>query len=50
MLILTQTLTQSGTIAINIYIYAQCVILVAGEKLIYFAELSASLPLFLGCG
>ena len=46
MLILyTWMLTHSGTIAINIYIYAQCVILIAGEKFVSFVELSVSLPL-----
>ena len=43
-------LTHSGTIEINIYIYAQCVVLIAGEKLVYFVELTISLLLSLGCG
>jgi hypothetical protein len=38
-------LTHSGTIAINIYIYAQCVVLIAGEKFVSFVELSVSLSL-----
>ena len=48
MLILcTWTLSHSGTISINIYIYTQCVILIAGEKFVSFVELSVSLPLSL---
>ena len=40
----TRIITHSGTIAINIYIYAQCVVLIAGEKFVSFVELSVSLP------